>query len=58
MNRDSNGRYVKGHIEHKIPLSRGGLHAIENLDISCQSCNCSKNTKTVEEFREWQAQIG
>ncbi len=42
------------HLEHKIPLSRGGDNEKENLDIACQNCNCSKNNKTEQEFREYQ----
>lgn len=38
------------HIEHKIPLSRGGLHSMENIVLSCPTCNLRKGTKTVEEF--------
>jgi len=46
----SRGSFVKDHLEHKIPLSRGGTNKRENLDIACEYCNCSKNNKTVEEF--------
>lgn len=38
------------HLEHKIPLSRGGLHDDENLCLSCPSCNLSKGVKTEKEF--------
>lgn len=30
------------HFDHVIPLSRGGLHEIGNLCVSCPSCNLSK----------------
>lgn len=40
----------KGHVEHMTPLSRGGLHSVNNLTMSCASCNLSKGTKTAEEF--------
>ena len=40
-------------LDHKIPLSRGGTHTTDNFAISCRSCNCSKNTKTPEEFYEY-----
>ena len=36
--------------EHKIPLSRGGLHNSNNVVPACRSCNASKFTKTAEEF--------
>jgi 5-methylcytosine-specific restriction endonuclease McrA len=38
------------HIDHKIPLSRGGTNDISNLVISCPVCNLSKHTKTTGEF--------
>jgi 5-methylcytosine-specific restriction endonuclease McrA len=40
----------KRHVDHKIPLSRGGSHSVENLVISCASCNLRKGRKTHEEF--------
>jgi 5-methylcytosine-specific restriction endonuclease McrA len=39
------------HLEHKTPLCRGGTHHIDNLEVACASCNCKKNTKTLEEFK-------
>lgn len=38
-------------VEHLIPLSRGGRHSVGNLAPSCKSCNSSKGTRTVMEFR-------
>jgi 5-methylcytosine-specific restriction endonuclease McrA len=38
------------HIDHKIPLARGGAHAVENLCCACADCNMRKHTRTVEEF--------
>ena len=38
------------HIEHRVPLDRGGPHAPHNLGISCPTCNFRKHTKTVSEF--------
>jgi 5-methylcytosine-specific restriction endonuclease McrA len=37
-------------VEHIVPLSRGGLHDIENITVACPSCNRRKGNKTVEEF--------
>lgn len=39
-------------IEHKQPLSKGGLHDITNIVMSCLTCNLKKNNKTEKEFLE------
>lgn len=44
---DLNGVYD---VDHKLPLSRGGLHSIENLCLACPCCNRRKHTRTEEEF--------
>ena len=38
------------HIDHKLPLSRGGGNNINNLALSCPTCNWKKNNKTDIEF--------
>jgi len=38
------------HIEHKIPISRGGSSNIENIALSCSKCNLTKGAKTHDEF--------
>ena len=43
----------KEHMDHKLPLSRGGKNELSNLEIACSFCNQSKNSKTVEEYLEW-----
>ena len=40
------------HLEHKIPLSRGGTNEKANLDIACKTCNFKKQNKTEEEYRK------
>ncbi|WP_157810308.1 HNH endonuclease [Vibrio sp. HA2012] len=40
-------------VDHVVPVSRGGKHDIDNLIPACRTCNGSKNTKTLSEFREW-----
>lgn len=44
--------------EHKIPLTRGGVMSQENIVPSCHSCNCRKNDRTVDEYREFLIAIG
>lgn len=34
------------HIEHHIPISRGGVDSLENLTFACPQCNLHKATKT------------
>ena len=38
------------HIDHYIPLSKGGEHTITNLVISCPDCNLKKHAKDPYEF--------
>ena len=45
-------------LEHKIPLSRGGTNKKENLAIAHRNCNCKKNNKTEEEFRNLEVKNG
>jgi 5-methylcytosine-specific restriction endonuclease McrA len=42
-----NGSY---HVDHMIPLSRGGRNDWTNLAITCGNCNLSKGSMTLEEF--------
>lgn len=39
------------HMDHVIPLSRGGRHAIGNVLPACQGCNLSKGAKLVAEWK-------
>lgn len=39
-------------LDHVIPIKRGGTHSIGNLVPACQSCNSSKNTKTITEWKK------
>ena len=37
-------------VEHMIPKAKGGSNRIDNLALSCHSCNQKKGTLTAEEF--------
>jgi 5-methylcytosine-specific restriction endonuclease McrA len=43
--------FGKDHLEHKIPLSRGGSNEYNNLAVACQHCNCKKHNKTETEYK-------
>jgi 5-methylcytosine-specific restriction endonuclease McrA len=38
------------HIEHVIPLSRGGDNSSENIVLACITCNLSKGSRTPNEW--------
>lgn len=41
---------ITAHIDHIIPLSRGGSHTADNLCAACEFCNCSKCDKLLSEW--------
>lgn len=42
-------------MDHVTPLSRGGLHHVDNLVPACRSCNYEKHASTLAEWRERQS---
>lgn len=40
------------HMDHVIPISRGGRHSEGNLQPLCAKCNLSKNNKTMMEWKK------
>lgn len=38
------------HVDHFIPLAKGGAHVLTNLRIACPPCNLKKNAKMPDEF--------
>lgn len=45
------------HIDHYVPLSKGGPHSLNNVRPSCESCNLRKGSKMPEDF-ERQVNLG
>jgi 5-methylcytosine-specific restriction endonuclease McrA len=41
------------HLDHKLPLSRGGSHTWDNIWMICKTCNLAKNGQTVKEYVLW-----
>jgi 5-methylcytosine-specific restriction endonuclease McrA len=41
------GKDTKLELDHIVPISRGGKHAIENIVPACRSCNSSKGSKSL-----------
>jgi 5-methylcytosine-specific restriction endonuclease McrA len=39
------------HIDHIVPVSRGGKHVRENLCVACKRCNLSKGPKLLTEWK-------
>ena len=46
------------HIDHKVPIAKGGNHALENLALACMPCNQEKHAKDIHEYRTWRAMRG
>ena len=38
------------HLDHFMPLSKGGEHTLTNLVVSCSTCNLQKNAKDPLEY--------
>ena len=40
------------HLDHYIPLSKGGTHSLNNIVVSCPKCNLTKSSKDPLEFAQ------
>ena len=40
------------HVDHYVPLAKGGTHEPENVQLTCAACNQSKGAKLPEEFAQ------
>lgn len=37
-------------LDHVVPVSRGGVHAIKNKVLACKKCNSRKANKLASEY--------
>lgn len=44
-------KIIKGHVDHIVPVSRGGTNERTNLAWVCAECNREKGDKSLLEFR-------
>lgn len=46
------GQQIEGkyHVDHIVPISRGGAHMQDNLQLAHPACNLSKGSKLMEEI--------
>ena len=45
------GERLNIHADHVIPIAKGGVHGVGNLQPLCDSCNYSKGAKYMIEFK-------
>jgi 5-methylcytosine-specific restriction endonuclease McrA len=45
-----NEAIVKGHVDHIIPVCKGGTNERENLAWVCQRCNAQKGSRSLLQF--------
>lgn len=46
------------HLDHKIPIVRGGQDIAENRIASCGTCNGQKGPRTIQEYRSHLLSLG
>lgn len=40
------------HLDHMVPIARGGAHALPNLCVCCAPCNVRKGVLMASEYRQ------
>ncbi|MCI0557958.1 MAG: HNH endonuclease [Nitrososphaera sp.] len=48
---------VGWHLDHLLPVSKGGTNDPDNLAFACGFCNRAKNDHSVEEYLHWLAGV-
>ena len=43
-------KFKKMTVDHKVPLSKGGTNAMENLQLACHCCNLMKTNFSMDEL--------
>lgn len=43
----------KRHLDHIVPITKGGLHEMKNLQFLCAFCNISKGAKDPIVYMQW-----
>lgn len=49
--------HIDATVDHKLPLSRGGLSDIDNMCISCSVCNMEKQNMTEVEYLQYKKDL-
>lgn len=45
------------HIDHRVPLSKGGRHCFANIQFICKNCNMGKSNLLEQEFLDWAKRV-
>ena len=43
---------IVSHVDHLVPISKGGKHTVSNVALTCQSCNNSKKNIMPDKFQK------